>query len=36
VRNDKAKQGLGWQPRYPDFRAGIDQTLLLWRALPVG
>lgn len=31
-RNDKAKQTLGWTPRYPNYRAGLDQTLLVWRA----
>jgi nucleoside-diphosphate-sugar epimerase len=36
VKNEKAKQSLGWTPRYADYRAGIDQTLMLWRAMPVG
>jgi nucleoside-diphosphate-sugar epimerase len=36
VKNEKAKQTLGWTPRYADYRAGIDQTLMLWRAIPVG
>jgi nucleoside-diphosphate-sugar epimerase len=36
VKNDKAKQSLGWAPRYADYRTGIDQTLMLWRAIPVG
>ncbi len=29
---DRAKTELGWQPRYPDYRAGLEQTLLAWRA----
>jgi 2-alkyl-3-oxoalkanoate reductase len=32
ARNDKAKQGLGWTPRYGDYKAGIEQTLLLQRS----
>jgi hypothetical protein len=32
ARNDKARQVLGWKPRYPSFRAGIDHALLLSRA----
>jgi len=32
VKNDKAKQALGWAPRYSSFRPGIDQTLTVWRA----
>jgi hypothetical protein len=32
ARNDKAKQGLGWTPRYGDYKAGIEQTLMLQRA----
>lgn len=35
LKNDKAKQLLGWKPRYPDYRAGLEQTLLEWRAMPV-
>jgi nucleoside-diphosphate-sugar epimerase len=35
LRNDRAKEILGWKPRYPDYRAGIEQTLLEWRAAPV-
>ncbi len=30
--NAKAKEALGWQPRYPDHEAGLAQTLLTWRA----
>jgi nucleoside-diphosphate-sugar epimerase len=33
LKNDKAKQVLGWQPRYPNYRAGLEQTLLQWRAV---
>lgn len=32
ARTDRAKAELGWTPRYPDQRAGIEQTLLAWRA----
>ncbi|MBI5668206.1 MAG: NAD(P)-dependent oxidoreductase [Chloroflexi bacterium] len=32
LRNNRAKQTLGWTPRYPTYRAGLDQTLLVWRA----
>ncbi|MEP6985928.1 MAG: NAD(P)-dependent oxidoreductase [Chloroflexota bacterium] len=32
LKNDKAKQILGWQPRYPNYRAGLEQTMLQWRA----
>jgi len=32
VKNDKAKEQLGWQPRYTDQAAGIDQALMIWRA----
>jgi nucleoside-diphosphate-sugar epimerase len=32
VKNDKAKTQLGWSPKYPDFRQGIEQALLYWRA----
>ena len=32
LKNDKAKQVLGWQPRYPNYRAGLEQTMLQWRA----
>lgn len=30
--NEKAKQTLGWKPKYPTLQAGLEQTLLLWRA----
>jgi len=32
LKNDKAKQVLGWQPRYAGHKAGLDQTLLYWRS----
>ncbi len=32
LKNDKAKQVLGWQPRYPNYRVGLEQTMLQWRA----
>ncbi len=32
LKNDKAKQTLGWQPRYPNYKAGLEQTMLQWRA----
>lgn len=32
IRSDKARQTLGWQPRYSSYRAGLDQTLLVRRA----
>lgn len=32
VQNAAAKQTLGWAPRYPSQKAGIEQTLLHWRA----
>lgn len=32
VRNDKIKAALGWKPRYADYRAGIDHTLLVARS----
>ncbi len=35
ARTDRAKAELGWTPRYPDQRAGIEQTLLAWRAAVV-
>ena len=31
VKNDKAKQVLGWTPRHAGFRPGIDQALMVWR-----
>lgn len=30
--NAEARTTLGWQPRYTDTRAGIDEMLLTWRA----
>ncbi len=30
--NTSAKQALDWQPRFTDYRAGIDDLLLTWRA----
>lgn len=30
--NASAKETLGWQPRFPNYRVGIDDTLLTWRA----
>ena len=35
ARADRAKTELGWAPRYTDHRAGIEQTLLAWRAAVV-
>jgi len=32
VKNEQAKARLGWSPRCPTYREGIEQTLLLWRA----
>jgi len=32
VKNDKAKEKLGWSPKYSDQTAGLEQTLLVWRA----
>lgn len=32
VKNDKAKTQLGWSPRYPSYREGVEQVLLAWRA----
>lgn len=34
VKNDKAKQVLGWTPRYTNYNAGIDQALMIWRSEP--
>lgn len=33
VSSSEAKAKLGWQPRLPTFREGIDDTLLSWRAV---
>ena len=27
VSNEKAKDGLGWEPRYPSFRAGVRDVV---------
>jgi nucleoside-diphosphate-sugar epimerase len=35
VKNGKIKEQLSWSPRYANFRSGIDQTLMMWRAEPV-
>lgn len=32
ANNAEAKAALGWSPRFPNFRAGIDDLLLSWRA----
>jgi nucleoside-diphosphate-sugar epimerase len=32
AKNDKAKETLGWSPRYPGFQTGIEQALMIWRA----
>lgn len=32
AKNDKAKQVLGWSPKYPTHNTGLEQTLLVWRA----
>jgi len=32
LKNDKAKQVLGWQPRYPNYKVGLEQAMLQWRA----
>jgi nucleoside-diphosphate-sugar epimerase len=32
VKNEKAKAQLGWSPRYPSHREGVEQALLTWRA----
>lgn len=31
-RNDRAKKGLGWQPRYPSFREGVKDVVAEYRA----
>lgn len=31
LKTDKAKSVLGWTPRYPNYKAGVEQTLLHWR-----
>lgn len=30
--NARARESLGWQPKYPDRETGLAQTLLIWRA----
>lgn len=35
VKNGKAKEQLGWSPRYASFHPGIDQALMIWRSEPV-
>ena len=30
----KFKENFGWSPRYPSFRAGLDQVVLEWRRDP--
>ncbi len=32
LKNDKAKQVLGWAPRYTSYKSGLEQTMLQWRA----
>ncbi len=32
LSNAKARQLLGWSPRYPTHQAGLEQVLLVWRA----
>jgi nucleoside-diphosphate-sugar epimerase len=32
ARIDRAQAALGWSPRYADYHAGLEQTLLAWRA----
>jgi nucleoside-diphosphate-sugar epimerase len=32
AKNGKAKEQLGWTPRYASFRPGVDQALMIWRA----
>ena len=36
VSSAKAKEQLGWSPDYADLDAGIEQTLLAWRAAEAG
>jgi nucleoside-diphosphate-sugar epimerase len=33
VSGVEAKDKLGWQPRFPNYRLGIDDVLLSWRAV---
>ena len=32
ANNEKAKDHLGWTLKYPTFKNGIEQVLLVWRA----
>jgi nucleoside-diphosphate-sugar epimerase len=32
VSNARAKSLLGWSPRFPNYRAGLDQVMMNWRA----
>jgi nucleoside-diphosphate-sugar epimerase len=32
AKNDKAKSQLGWKPKFPNQKQGIEQVLLTWRA----
>jgi 2-alkyl-3-oxoalkanoate reductase len=32
VSNARAKAMLGWSPRYPNIRVGLDQVMMNWRA----
>lgn len=32
VDSSKAREVLGWEPQYPTLTAGVDRTLLVWRA----
>jgi nucleoside-diphosphate-sugar epimerase len=32
LKNDKAKQVLGWTPKYATIQSGLEQMLLSWRA----
>jgi nucleoside-diphosphate-sugar epimerase len=35
VKNDKAKQKLGWTLKYPNSKQGLDQVMVEWRAQTV-
>jgi nucleoside-diphosphate-sugar epimerase len=32
AKTDKAKSQLGWKPKFPNQKQGIEQALLTWRA----
>ena len=32
VKNDKAKEQLGWKPKHTDQTSGFEDTMLVWRA----